>query len=70
MSFGSAGGVDADILIGGDGKTPIIVENNTTWPVKRFRKAKTTMFDYHDVNGNKMHYDGVNANVGEFDLRP
>jgi len=70
LDFDGSGGFGADVLIGGDGKNPIIVENNTTWPVHRFTKAKTTHFQYHDAHGNKMQYTGVNANVGEFDLKP
>ena len=68
VEFGAAGGFAADVLIGADGKNPIIVENNTTWPVRRFIKGKTTRFDYKDALGNNLHYDGVNANLGEFTL--
>ncbi len=68
LDFGDAGGFAADILIGADGKNPIIVENNTTWPVRRFVKGKTTRFAYKDALGNKLQFDGVNANLGEFNL--
>lgn len=68
VEFGESGGFKADILLGRDGKNPIIVENNTTWPVHRFIKGKTTQFSYKDSVGNKFNYDGVNANIGEFDL--
>ncbi len=68
LNLGDAGGFAADILIGADGKNPIIVENNTTWPVRRFIKGKTTRFDYKDSLGNSLHFDGVNANLGEFSL--
>ncbi len=68
LSFGDSGGFAANVLIGADGKNPIIVENNTTWPVHRFIKGKTSSFDYHDTLGNRLKYDGVNANLGEFDL--
>ena len=68
VDFGEAGGFSAALLIGRDGKSPIVVENNTTWPVHRFNKGKTTRFGYHDVLGNKLDLDGVNANLGEFDL--
>lgn len=70
VRFGEAGGFKADIIIGGDGKTPIVVENNTIWPVRRFVKGKTTHFDYRDSLGNMMKFDGVNANLGDFDLKP
>ena len=68
VEFGQNGGFEADILIGRDGKRPIVVENNTTWPVSRFVKAKTTRFTYHDTAGNRLKLDGVNANIGEFNL--
>jgi hypothetical protein len=68
LEFGESGGFAADVLIGADGKNPIIVENNTTWPVRRFIKGKTTRFDYKDALGNRLHFDGVNANLGEFNL--
>ena len=68
VDFGDSGGFEADILIGRDGKNPIIVENNTTWPVNRFIKGKTSRFKYHDSIGNKLEFDGVNANLGEFKL--
>ena len=68
LDFGDSGGFSADVLIGADGKNPIIVENNTTWPVRRFIKGKTTRFAYKDALGNKLQYDGVNANLGEFSL--
>lgn len=70
LDFANAGGFAADILIGRDGKNPIIVENNSTWPVARFIKGKTRHFDYKDALGNELHYEGVNANLGEFDLKP
>jgi hypothetical protein len=70
VRFGDAGGFDAAILIGGDGRSPIIVENNTIWPAHRFIKGKTTFFDYKDIHSNVLKFDGVNANLGEFDLKP
>ena len=68
VKFGDNGGFSANVLIGADGKNPIVVENNTTWPVRRFIKGKTDSFDYHDTVGNQLRYQGVNANLGEFDL--
>jgi hypothetical protein len=67
-AFGERGGFDADILFGRDRTHPIVVENNTTWPVARFVKGKTTRFEYQDGLGNRLRLDGVNANIGEFHL--
>jgi hypothetical protein len=68
LEFKGSGGFSADILIGADGKNPIVVENNVTWPVARFIKGKTTRFDYKDPLGNRLRFEGVNANLGEFQL--
>ena len=68
VKFGESGGFAADLILGADGKTPIIVENNVTWPVKRFSKGKTTSFRYQDGAGNRIEREGVNANLGEFSL--
>lgn len=68
VGFGERGGFEADVLFGRDHKRPIVVENNTTWPVDRFIKGKTSQFDYQDTLGNRLLLDGVNANIGEFHL--
>jgi hypothetical protein len=68
VEFGPRGGFEADILFGRDRKRPITVDNNTTWPVERFIKGKTTKFSYQDSLGNRLKLDGVNANIGEFHL--
>jgi hypothetical protein len=70
VRFGDSGGFDASVILGGDGKSPIIVENNTIWPAHRFIKGKTSFFDYKDPHGNILKFEGVNANLGEFDLKP
>jgi hypothetical protein len=36
-----AGGFDSDYLLGIDGKTPVIVENNASWNIQHGIKAKT-----------------------------
>jgi hypothetical protein len=68
VDFGPRGGFEANVLFGRDGKRPIVVENNTTWPVDRFIKGKTSRFVYQDRLGNRLRLDGVNANIGEFHL--
>jgi hypothetical protein len=61
------GGFTAKYLIGGDGKTPIILENNPSWNIQHGIKAKASMLAYHDQHGNKLRYAGVNSNEGRFD---
>jgi hypothetical protein len=68
IQLGDAGGFQAQVLIGRDGKNPIVVENNVTWPVMRFTKGKATQMSYHDTFGNQMQYQNVNANLGHFAL--
>ena len=61
------GGFKADYLIGMDGKTPILVENNPSWNIQHGIKAKTETLEYHDHYGNKYKFAGVNSNQGKFD---
>ena len=61
------GGFKADYLIGMDGKTPILVENNPSWNIQHGIKAKAKEFEYHDEHGNKFKFVGVNSNEGRFD---
>jgi hypothetical protein len=61
------GSFKADYLIGMDGKTPILVENNPSWNIQHGIKAKAKEFEYHDEHGNKFKFVGVNSNEGRFD---
>lgn len=61
------GGFKADYLIGMDGKTPILVENNPSWNIQHGIKAKAEKLEYHDQHGNKYKFAGVNSNQGKFD---
>ncbi|MDE3181714.1 MAG: DUF1326 domain-containing protein [Acidobacteriota bacterium] len=67
IQIGDQGGFRADKIIGMDGKTPIIVENMTAWNVKHDIKGKTTEFEYKDGFGNRLSFNGTNANLGKFD---
>jgi hypothetical protein len=61
------GGFDAEYIIGLDGKTPVVVENNTTWNIKRSIKGKTKQWRYRDSYGNKFNFTATNSNQGKFD---
>lgn len=61
------GGFKAEYLIGLDGKTPILVENNPSWNIQHGVKAKAEELQYHDEHGNKFKFVGVNSNEGKFD---
>ena len=67
VQLGNAGGFDADYIIGRDGKTPVVVENNTTFNIPRSTKTKTKIFRYKDAHGNAIDTTETNGNQGKFD---
>ena len=66
LSVAGHGGFVARVLIGRDGKTPIVVENNSVWPIARAVKGKSAPLDYKDATVGAIHGDGTNANYGAF----
>jgi hypothetical protein len=67
LQIEGAGGFDNTYLLGMDGKTPVIVLNNTSFNLKRSMKGRTGTFRYKDRFGNDLDYKGTNTNTGEFD---
>ena len=67
VQIGDAGGFETDYIIGHDGKTPVVVENNTTFNIARAAKTKTKVFRYKDAHGNKIDAAATNGNQGKFD---
>ena len=67
VQVGANGGFETDYIIGGDGKTPVVVENNTTFNISRSTKTKTKVFRYKDAHGNEIATQGTNGNQGKFD---
>jgi hypothetical protein len=67
LEIGDKGGFEADYIIGLDKKTPVVVENNTTWNIPRSTKGKTKRLQYKDQYGNKFDMRGTNSNEGKFD---
>jgi len=67
LEIGDRGGFEADYIIGLDHKTPVVVENNTTWNIPRSIKGKTQRLHYKDSHGNKFDMKGTNSNQGKFD---
>lgn len=65
LTLGNAGGFTANLIMGRDGKTPVVVENNTTWPIFRSYKGKAAL-SYRDAATGKVTGDGTNANYGTF----
>jgi hypothetical protein len=67
LQIGDKGGFEADYIMGLDGKTPVVVDNNTTWNIPRSIKGKTKYMRYKDEFGNKLDFRGTNSNQGKFD---
>jgi hypothetical protein len=67
LALGDAGGFQAEYLIGIDGKSPIVIENNWSWNVTHCIKAKARRLHYKDEFGNEFDVRDVNANQGKFD---
>lgn len=67
MKIVGAGGFDADYIMGIDGKTPVIVENNYSWNIQHGIKAKTHQMTYRDSFGNQFTFKQTNSNQGKFD---
>lgn len=69
LEIAGAGGFEADYIIGMDGKTPVVVENNTAWRIPRAIKGKTKYMRYKDKYGNKFDEEATNSNEGKFDWK-
>jgi hypothetical protein len=67
VDIGNHGGFDTDYIIGGDGQTPVVLENNTTFNIPRSTKTKTRFFRYKDSGGNLIDTAATNGNQGHFD---
>jgi len=67
LKIGNLGGFDANYIIGLDGKTPVVVENNWSWNIQHGIKAKTKRLVYKDALGNKLDTKETNSNQGQFD---
>jgi hypothetical protein len=66
-SIGDFAAMDASMLKGFDGKSPIVVENNNDFNVPRVEKGKTASLKYLDDLGNSIEAKDSNAGRGRFD---
>ncbi len=66
LNFAGYGGFTARVIIGGDGKSPVVVENNTVWPIRRAIKGKALPLRFEDRRVGTILGDGSNANYGAF----
>ncbi|MGH9342429.1 MAG: DUF1326 domain-containing protein [Terriglobia bacterium] len=67
IKIGDKGGFEANEIVGGDGKNPIVVENMTAWNVRHDIKGKAKRLHYKDEFGNQFDLTNTNANEGKFD---
>lgn len=62
------GSFTAQILLGRDRKSPVIVMNNTVWPIPKAIKAKASTLTSEDKMAGAFHASDNNANYGDFQL--
>jgi hypothetical protein len=67
LMIGDQGGFESDYIMGIDGKTPVVVENNWSWNIQHGIKGKTKRLHYKDEFGNEFDLNATNANQGKFD---
>jgi hypothetical protein len=67
LKIGTAGSYENTYIVGMDGKTPVVVENNYSWNIQHGIKGKTHTLQYKDGFGNHFEFKGTNANQGKFD---
>lgn len=67
LQIGDAGRFESDYIVGIDGKTPIVLENNWSWNILHGIKARTRTLVYQDEFGNRIDASSTNANQGRFD---
>lgn len=67
LAIGDQGGFESDYILGIDGKTPVVVENNWSWNIGHGIKGKTKRLHYKDEFGNSFDVNATNANQGRFD---
>lgn len=66
LAIGDKGGFTARILMGRDGKSPIVVENNLTWPIPRATKGISSTLSFQDDKAGSFSGEKTNANYGSF----
>ncbi len=66
VSIENVGGFSAKPITGRDGKTPVVVENNTVWPITRAYKGKTVSLAARSKAIGAINTTGTNANYGAF----
>ena len=68
LDIGDAGSFRTNYIKGRDKTKPVVVINNTDWPIKESIKGKTEAFKIQDGFGNRHTARNTNSNHGEFDF--
>lgn len=66
-AVGEAGAFEAEMLVGADGKMPVVVENQGDVNIARLEKGKTRSLKYSDGDGNTIDAKDTNSDRGHFD---
>lgn len=66
LTIENVGGFAAKPILGRDGRTPVVVENNTVWPIVRAYKGKTVSINARSGRIGSIKTSGTNANYGTF----
>jgi hypothetical protein len=67
LDLGDAGSFRTNYIMGRDKTRPVVVVNNTEWPVHETIKGKTESFTIKDEYGNRCSARNTNSNHGDFD---
>lgn len=68
LDLGGLGGFKTTYIMGRDKTKPVVVVNNTEWPIKEAIKGKTEYFAIKDKYGNLHSARNTNSNHGDFEF--
>jgi hypothetical protein len=68
LDLGGAGSFKTRFIMGRDKTKPVIVVNNTEWPIREAIKGKTEHFTIKDSYGNQHSAKNTNSNHGAFEF--
>lgn len=66
LDFAGHGGFAGRVIVGRDGRSPVVVENNTVWPIARAIKGRAVPLSFKDPAVGAIKGEGSNANYGAF----
>ena len=68
LDLGGAGSFKTNYIMGRDKSKPVVVVNNTEWPIHEAIKGKTQSFTIKDAYGNEYSAKNTNSNHGDFEF--